>query len=133
MKINLVSEESSLLFQATNERMQSILLSGNKESVSPMEGILMSAAGCSAIDIEIILKKMRQPLEKIEVEVEGIRADATPAVFTQIHLHYKLIGNIKEEKARQAVEMSLEKYCSVTHMLSKAVEIKHSYEVIRHK
>ena len=131
MKIKLESTHGELNFKGTNDRGQSLQLSGNKESVSPMEAVLMSAAGCSAIDVEIFLKKMRQPFTNIEVEVEGKRVDAVPSVFSDIHLHYKIYGEVKTEKAQKAVEMSMEKYCSVSIMLQKAVNMTHSFEVIQ--
>jgi putative redox protein len=131
MIIKLESTFGSLNFKGTNERGQSLQLSGNKEAVSPMEAVLMAVAGCSSVDIELILKKMRQDIERIEVEVEGTRADSVPAVFTKINVHYILHGDIKEDKAKQAVDLSMEKYCSVSLMLAKSVEIKHTFE-IRH-
>jgi len=129
MKIKLESTHGDLNFKGTNERGQSIQLSGNKEAVSPMETVLMAAAGCSSIDIEIFLKKMRQPVKSIEVDVHGVRKDAVPAVFEKIHLHYILFGNIKEDKAKKAVDMSIEKYCSVSIMLQSSVTITHSFEI----
>ena len=129
MNIHLESTFGSLNFKGTNDRGQSVQLSGDKEAVSPMEAVLMAVAGCSSIDIELILKKMRQDLKKIEVDVEGQRADEDPKVFTKINLHYILHGNIKEEKAKQAVDLSMEKYCSVSIMLKNSVEIQHSFEI----
>ncbi len=130
MQIKLESTHGSLNFKGTNDRGQSLQFSGNKEAVSPMESVLMAAAACSAIDVEIFLNKMRQPLERIEVEVKGDRVDAVPAVFETMHLHYKIFGDVKEAKAQKAVEMSMEKYCSVSIMLQKAVTMTHSFEVI---
>lgn len=130
MDIKIESTHGSLNFKGTNERGQSIQLSGNKEAVSPMESLLMAAAACSAIDVEIFLKKMRQDLMKIEVNVTGNRVDAVPAVFSDMHIHYKVFGDVKEEKAKKAVDMSVEKYCSVSIMLQKAVKITHSFEVV---
>lgn len=129
MKITLESTFGELSFKGINERNQSLQLSGNKESVSPMEAVLMSVAGCSAIDVEVILKKMHQKIHKIEVKVEGQRANATPSVFTEIHLHYIITGDVKKEKAQKAVEMSMNEYCSVSKMLSNSVIITHSFEV----
>lgn len=131
MKVKLESTHGELNFKGTNDRGQSLQFSGNKEAVSPMESVLMAAAACSAIDVEIFLKKMRQPLDNIEVEVNGNRVDAVPAIFSDIHLHYKLYGDIKPEKAIKAVEMSMEKYCSVSIMLQKGVTMTHSHEVVR--
>jgi len=131
MIVTLESTHGSMNFKGTNERGQSIQLSGNKESLSPMEALLTAAAACSSIDIELILGKMRQKLDKLEVVVEGERrADVVPAIFTKINLHYKLYGDIKDKKAKEAVSLSLEKYCSVTQSLDKEMEITSTYEVI---
>jgi putative redox protein len=129
MNVKIESTFGDLNFKGTNERGQSVQLSGNKEAVSPMESVLMAAASCSAIDVEMILKKMRQDVTSITVEVEGKRADAVPAVFTHIHMHYIVHGEVKEDKALKAVTMSMEEYCSVSIMLSKAVEITYTVEV----
>lgn len=130
MKIVLESTHGELNFKGTNDRGQSLQFSGSKESVSPMEAVLMSAAACSAIDVEIFLGKMRQQFERIEVKVNGNRVDAVPAVFSDIHLHYIIYGDVKPDKAKKAVEMSMEKYCSVSIMLQKAVEMTHSHEIV---
>ncbi|MCL4106503.1 UNVERIFIED_CONTAM: hypothetical protein GTU68_030461 [Idotea baltica] len=96
-----------------------------------MELLLMSMAGCSSIDIVSILDKMRQGLETLDVQVEGFREEgAVPAVFTKIHIHYVLSGDLKEAKVKQAIDMSLGKYCSVSKMLEKAAEITSSYEIV---
>jgi putative redox protein len=129
VKIRLESTYGSLNFKGTNDRGQSLQFSGNKESVSPMESILMAVAACSSIDVEIFLNKMRQPLVRIEVDVEGVRVEDVPSVFKDIHLHYRIFGDVKDEKAKKAVEMSMEKYCSVSMMLQKSVNITHSYKV----
>ena len=131
MKIKLESTHGSLNFKGTNDRGQSLQFSGEKEAVSPMESVLMAAAACSSIDVEIFLNKMRQPLDRIEVEVDSKRVDAVPAVFESIHLHYRIYGNVKEDKAKKAVEMSMEKYCSVSIMLQKSVTMSHSFEVVQ--
>jgi len=130
MNIKLESTHGTLNFKGTNSRGQSLQFSGNKESVSPMETVLMAAAACSSIDVEIFLNKMRQPFDRIEVEVKGEQVDAVPAVFSDIHLHYKIYGNVKPEKAKKAVEMSMEKYCSVSIMLQNSVTMTHSHEII---
>lgn len=129
MNIVLESTHADLNFKGTNERGQSLQFSGNKEAVSPMEAVLMAAASCSSIDVEILLKKMRQDVKSIRVEVKSTRADAIPAVFTDIHLHYIITGDVKEDKAQKAVTMSMDEYCSVSIMLSKSVNITYSVEV----
>ncbi len=129
MKVFVESTYGDMNFKGTNERGQSLQFSGNKEAVGPMESVLMAAAACSSIDVEMILKKMRQEFKSVLVEIEGIRADAVPHVFTKIHMHYIINGDVKLEKAQKAVDMSMEQYCSVSIMLAKSVEITHSVEV----
>ena len=129
MKVFVESTFGDMNFKGTNERGQSMQFSGNKEAVSPMESVLMAAAACSSIDVEMILKKMRQEFISVLVEVEGTRADAVPAVFTKIHMHFIVNGDIKLQKAQKAVDMSMEQYCSVSIMLAKAAEITRSVEV----
>ena len=127
MKVTLTSDDLKT-FQGSNVKEQGITL-GNGNAVGPMEGVLLSAAGCSTIDIVMILEKMRQPIESIEVQVEGTRQDAIPRIFTHMHLHYILKGNLKDKKVKEAVNLSIDKYCSVVIMLAKGVEICTSYEI----
>ncbi len=128
MKVTLNSTDLKT-FHGSNANEQTITL-GNGNAVGPMEGVLLSAAGCSTIDIVMILERMRQKLESIEVEVEGTRAEEIPRVFTHIHLHYILKGKLKEKKVKEAVDLSINKYCSVVLMLANSVEITSSYEIV---
>ena len=130
MKITLKSTDSLDHYLGANEDGQEVHLSGDGSAVGPMQSVLMAVAGCSTIDIVMILKKMRQGLEKIEVETEGKRREEIPRYFTGIHLHYKLYGKVKDKKAKEAIDLSIEKYCSVSKMLEKAAEISTSYEII---
>ncbi len=129
MQIKLESTPGSLNYKGTNERGQSVQLSGAKEAPSPMETVLMAVAGCSSIDVELILKKMRQDLQKVEVTVLATRAEEAPKVFKTIQIRYILYGDIKEEKAKQAIELSMEKYCSVSLMLKATVDITYTFEI----
>ncbi len=93
-----------------------------------MDMLLRGIAGCSSIDVVMILKKQKIELEDLQVEVEGFREDgAVPNVFKKIHLNFMLKGDVTPQKALRAVELSMDKYCSVAKMLEKAAEI--SYEV----
>lgn len=109
----------------------SLAIGGGNKAMRPMEMVLSAVASCSSIDVVMILKKQRQRLDDIQVTVEGKRAEnQVPAVFTDIHIHFKLTGKIKPKKAEQAVQMSMEQYCSVSKMLEKTVKITHSHEVV---
>jgi putative redox protein len=133
MKVTLKSTDNLDHFTATNEAGQSIALSGDGSAPGPMQVVLMAMAGCSTIDIVMILKKMRQEVSHIEVEVDGTRRDEVPKIYTDIHLHYRIYGQVKAAKAEQAVAMSLEKYCSVSIMLEKVAKITSSFEVLSAK
>jgi len=97
----------------------------------PMEMMLMGLGGCSSFDVMSILQKSRQDVTACHAELEAERADAVPAVFTRIHLHFVVTGNnLKENLVKRAVSLSAEKYCSASIMLEKAgVAITHSHEI----
>jgi len=128
MQIRLV-QTGPVKFVATNATGASGVIDGPADmggenaGLRPMETLLSALAGCSALDVIHIMKKQRQNLERLEVEVNGDRADAVPAVFTSIHLRFKGYGPIDVSKLQQAIELSMEKYCSVSRMLQPAVVI----------
>jgi putative redox protein len=103
---------------------------GNHAGARPMELLLISLASCSAIDIILILQKQKQILESFDISVEGQRQEnEIPAVFKAIHIHYALKGDLQEKKVARAIELSMDKYCSVTAMLRPNVEITTSFSI----
>lgn len=104
---------------------------GRNQGPRPMETLLMGLGGCSAFDVVHILQKARQPVQDCRCEMTAERADAVPAVFTHIHLHFVVVGdNLKENQVERAVSLSAEKYCSASIMLARGgVEITHSYAI----
>lgn len=110
-----------------------ILMDGNSgdKAPSPMEMLLMAAGGCSSIDVVSILQKGRHEVTDCEVKLTSERREEAPRLFTHIHLHFVVTGKeLKESAVARAVELTAEKYCSVTLMLEKAAEISHSYKII---
>ncbi len=105
---------------------------GRNIGMRPMEMLLISVGGCSSIDVLGILQKSRQDVIDCEVKLEAERADAVPAVFTKIRMHFVVTGRgLKESHVKRAVDLSAEKYCSASIMLGKAgVEITHTYEIV---
>jgi putative redox protein len=94
-----------------------------------MQAVLISLAGCTGMDVVSILRKMRAPLEGLTMEVDAERATEHPKVFTKIHLRYRAWGaGLEDEPVRRAVDLSQEKYCSVSAMLKKSVPI--TYDVV---
>ncbi|MGV3503764.1 MAG: OsmC family protein [Adhaeribacter sp.] len=105
-------------------------IGGENAGARPMEMILMGLGGCSAIDIVLILQKQRQVIEDMAVSIEGDRVpNETPSVFKNIHVHYTFKGDLQVEKVARAIELSMEKYCSVTAILNKTAVITHSFSI----
>jgi len=107
-------------------------LGGRNLGVRPMEMLLLGTGGCSIYDVLSMLKKSRQQVVDCRVELDAQRADAVPAVFTSINMHFVVTGvGVKDSQVKRAVELSAEKYCSASIMLGAAgVDITHSYEII---
>ena len=106
-------------------------LGGRNQSLRPMEMLLLGTGGCAIYDVISILKKARQSVTACRVELHAQRVDDVPAVFESMQLHFVVSGNkLKESQVRRAVELSAEKYCSASIMLSRAgVAVSHSYAI----
>lgn len=106
---------------------------GRNMGMRPMELVALGVAGCSSYDVVTILRKARQKITRCEASVSAERADAVPAVFESIHLHFRIAGeNLSESQVARAIELSAEKYCSASIMLKQAgVKITHDYELVK--
>ncbi len=134
MKITLQRVNQAVRFEGVNSAGNTVIVEGSPEiggegqGMRPMELLLVSLASCSSMDVVSILKKMRQPLEDLRVEVEGRRAtDQVPAVFTKIHLRFVLKGDLRPDRVEEAIRLSVDKYCSVGRMLDKTAEITYEW------
>jgi len=97
---------------------------GENTAIRPGEMTLVALGGCTAIDVVSMLKKMRVEYDSFEVVVDAEEADDYPKVWTKLHLKYVFKGkNIDESKVKKAIELSQEKYCSVSAMLKKTAEL----------
>ncbi len=97
----------------------------------PMEMLLGALGACSSVDVVMILAKKRQKLMSLELVISGERAAEPPAVWTKIDMVYRLSGAVEEKAARDAIELSQSKYCSVAAMLRKTAEITYRLEISR--
>lgn len=104
---------------------------GQNSGARPTELLLYSLAGCTGIDIVMILKKMRLELTGFAMNVEGTRADTEPKKFTDFHIHYLVEGNLPEEKVVRAIQLSKDKYCSVSHSLSANIVASYSINGVK--
>lgn len=100
-------------------------------AATPMELLLIALGGCTAVDVESILKKKRQQVTGYRVEVRGERREEYPRAFTRIEVRHIVRGRgVSEAAVAAAVELSETKYCSVAATLRPGVEIVTTYEVI---
>lgn len=97
----------------------------------PMEMLLAALGACTATDIVIILKKKRQNLEGLEVDVSGERAADPPRVWTKLEVVYRLRGALDDAAVRHAIELSENKYCSVLATLRKSATVSFRYEILQ--
>jgi putative redox protein len=99
----------------------------NQQGPGPMLTLLLAAAACSGSDVVSILEKMRVGLRELRIEVSGTRREEQPRRYVAIHLDYRIGGeDIDPAKARRAIDLSLEKYCSVIHSLAPDIAITYA-------
>jgi len=102
---------------------------GVQKAAAPMEAFLMTLGGCTGMDVVAILQKMRNEPRKFIIEIEGERAKEHPKVYTKVHIKYIFWG-VEYEKAKKAVELSQNRYCSISAMLRRSgCEIEYEIEV----
>lgn len=131
-----VSWKGDMSFEAETESNHKIWMDmaeksgGHDQGPRPGDLVLVSLAGCTAVDVVIILKKMREQLDDLEVVVNSEKVDKHPRVYKKIEIEFHLKGkNLKEENVEKAIQLSLDKYCSVKTMLEKTAEISYSYDI----
>jgi putative redox protein len=100
----------------------------DKTANSPMELVLIALCGCTAADVVGILRKKREPFTSLEVRAAAERADGYPAVYSSIHLTYRISGPVSQKAMEDAVKLSKDKYCSVSAMLQKTAKITYTIE-----
>ena len=101
------------------------------EHIRPMQMILVALAGCSGVDVVSILQKKRVNFSDLQIKVSGQRADTHPKVYTDIHITYFIWGeSIKPKDVAQAIDLSENKYCSVSAMLKSTAKIHSDYQIL---
>lgn len=104
---------------------------GANTGVRPTELLLIGLGGCSGMDVISILKKKKQDIRGLEINVKGQKAEAYPQKFTDITIEFVVKGrNISEEAVKRAVNLSMEKYCSVKATLEGSAKITFTYAII---
>jgi len=137
MEINLTRLDQDYHFAATGASGVAVHMDANPEigghnmGARPMEMLLMGLGGCSAIDVIMILKKQRLEASSFDMKVTADREPVEEHTeFRNINIHFIVGGNLPEDKVRRAIELSLEKYCSVAMVLYKSSEITYTLELL---
>ena len=130
MTLSLERINDAIQFRGTNGSFElPIASTDEQEGLSPMEMAAMSVVGCSSIDILMILEKQKQEIDEFSAEIDGERAEESPRVFTDLHMHYTLVGDVEPAKVRRAIDLSLDTYCSVSNMIKHTADISYSFSV----
>lgn len=136
MQVSLTRVDDKVHFVGTNATGNSLHLDtgpeegGSGQGVGPMQAVIMALGGCSGIDIVAILKKQCEDLDRFDVTITYERdSDATPALFTSIHVNYIFTGQLNPAKVRRAVDLSINKYCSVARILEKTAPITVTWSI----
>ena len=104
---------------------------GSDAGIRPKELLLLALAGCTGSDVTTILTKKKVKYTDFEINIKAEVSDDHPKVFTKIELEYVLYGkDLNPNDIERAIDLSLTKYCSVTAMLQKAIEITHKYRIV---
>lgn len=124
MKIALQRIDDGFNMEAVDENGHKVLMDssiengGKNNGIRPMQMVIMGLGGCSAIDVAMILKKQRQEVTDFRIEIDAEREKGKePALWESAHIIFHLSGNIDPDKAARAVELSMNKYCSVAETL----------------
>ena len=127
ISVNLIEEP--FVFEGKNEEGNKIFMDastaigGKGKGMRPMELLATSLAGCMSIDVLSILRKQRQTITLFEIKTEAIRSTGTPSPFEKIGLNFIVNKEVDLEKLQHAINLSHEKYCSVSASLANQIQI----------
>lgn len=135
-KIKIKRTNNDFKLEATNENGNLIVMDGSEAigggnlGFRPMQLLLSAIGGCSAIDVISILKKQKQVIDDFGIEVEGDREKIEDhSIWKHIVLHFIINGEVEPEKAKKAINLSLDKYCSVSKTLEPTATISYKLTV----
>ena len=136
MEINLVRKNNKFNFEASNITGQTVELDakpeigGEGKGFRPMEMLLVGLGGCSGIDMVNVLTKQKEPLIDIKIKINANRKiEDTPPIFDVINIHFDLFGDLNIQKVERALDLTFEKYCSVSNILERSATINFSYTI----
>lgn len=132
-----VKFEGGVLFQAKAGSGHTLKIEGPQEAggentgFRPMELMLLGLGGCMALDMLLILKKMRQEVASYTLRLKGERAEDPPRVYTEVELEHIFQGpNLKAQSVQRAIELAEQTYCSASAMFAKTARITNSFRIL---
>lgn len=135
MEINLIRKSGKFNFEASNEGGFTVELDakpaigGEGKGFRPMEMLLIGLGGCSGIDMVNMLTKQKEPLDDVKIRINATRRAEIPEIFEVIDIHFDLFGELNVQKVERALNMTFEKYCSVSEILGRSAKINFSYTI----
>lgn len=136
MEINLIRKSGKFNFEASNENGMTVELDakpaigGEGKGFRPMETLLVGLGGCSGIDVVNVLTKQKEPLEDVKIQIKATRKDEEmPPIFDVIDIHFELFGALNPAKVERALQMTFDKYCSVSNILGRSATINFTYSI----
>jgi putative redox protein len=107
---------------------------GDSSATKPLELLLLAVGGCTGMDVVPLLQKMRVDFTTFETNITAERSEEHPKIYTRIDIEYVITGrNLDPDKVRRAVDLSQEKYCSVSAMLKKACPVSYTVRIVEEK
>lgn len=138
MEINLVRKSGKFNFEAENatgfkvELDAKAEIGGEGKGFRPMEMLLIGLGGCSGIDMVNVLTKQKEPLEDVKISIKATRKDQEmPPIFDVIDIHFDLYGDLSIPKVERALELTFDKYCSVSNILGRSATINFTYTITK--
>lgn len=136
MEINLIRKSGKFNFEASNDNGFTVELDakpaigGEGKGFRPMETLLVGLGGCSGIDVVNVLTKQKEPLDDIKISIKATRKDEEmPPIFDVIDIHFDLFGDLSAQKVERALQMTFDKYCSVSNILGRSATINFTYTI----
>jgi putative redox protein len=96
---------------------------------SPMQALAYAVMGCMGMDVVHVLQKGRHDLRALSVKFEGERAPEHPRRYTSMHVHFEVTGTVPEDVVDRAIQLSREKYCSVSNSLRADIDLRTTFTV----
>ncbi|MFA5031807.1 MAG: OsmC family protein [bacterium] len=130
IKTTFIKDMEFVAMTSSGNKVVMDTLKENGAGATPMELLLAALTGCTGMDIVSILKKMQLEFSKFEIVVQGEKSEEHPKIYKKIRLIYKLYGDLPPDKVKNAIDLSIDKYCSVSNMLKSVAEITYEYQIL---